>query len=330
MVPRNSKLYPLSRPQKRYHSWEQGGHFTSACSLIIARDRRLFSNDADVHAFVCEPVHNLVHHELLVPAGVTFTSRRAEDEKESEFLASEDPWFRPVMAREGPDGALYVVDMYRYMIEHPDWLPTEGKDELRRFFRDGDDRGRIYRVFPKGKRPRIPRAVDALQVPGLLSGPGGWLRDAAQQSLLWRRAPEGVQTREDDNPATRIQKLYTLAALGALTDEAIVKELQAGSVESKIHALRLAEDRGNANEQIVAAAAQLTGETHPPLRLQLAFTLGQWTSEPAGKALAKIAVTDAADPYIAAAVLSSSVPHFQTIIDAVAKADPAETEAVQH
>lgn len=53
------------------------------------------------------------------------------------------------MVRTGPDsGQLWIVDMYRYMIEHPQWLPKEGQDELRPFFRSGDDRGRIYRIVP--------------------------------------------------------------------------------------------------------------------------------------------------------------------------------------
>lgn len=338
MLPANPKVFPLSRPQKRYHSWEQGGHFTSACSVMIDRDHSLFPSG--IHAFVCEPVHNLVHHEMLIPAGVTFTSRRADDEKESEFLASEDPWFRPVMTRQGPDGALYVVDMYRYMIEHPDWLPAEGKDELRRFYRDGDDKGRIYRVFPKGPRPQRPVIdhTDARELAKLLDSSNGWLRDAAQQSLLWRHSAAAlgdvrIELKKEDSTASRIQKLYTLHALGLLTDELIIHELQSPpghSPEVKVHALRLAEKRGKVNEKIVAAAARLVQESHAPLRLQLAFSLGQWNGDVAGRALASIAIMDASDPYIAAAVLSSAPMHLPAIADAVAKADPARIAPIGH
>ena len=55
------------------------------------------------------------------------------------------------MVRSGPDRALWVVDFYRYMIEHPDWLPPQGKAELMKYYRDGQERGRIYRVYPKDK-----------------------------------------------------------------------------------------------------------------------------------------------------------------------------------
>src|SRR2546421_7702957 len=77
-------------------------------------------------------------------AGPTFTSKSAYEGKE--FLASPDEWFRPVNMELGPDGALYVVDMYRCVIEHPDFVP----DELKRRpdLRLGDDRGRIWRVLP--------------------------------------------------------------------------------------------------------------------------------------------------------------------------------------
>ena len=66
------------------------------------------------------------------------------------------------MARTGPDGALWVVDMYRYMIEHPDWLPPEGKKELEPFYRAGEDRGRIYRLVRNGTtRAGSPRLLAA-------------------------------------------------------------------------------------------------------------------------------------------------------------------------
>jgi hypothetical protein len=96
------------------------------------------------NAFTCEPVHNLVHREVLKSDGIVFTGKRADDEQQSEFLASSDLWFRPVQARTGPDGALYIVDMYRFLIEHPRWIPTERLAKIE--VRAGAEMGRIYRV----------------------------------------------------------------------------------------------------------------------------------------------------------------------------------------
>ena len=71
--------------------------------------------------------------------GYSFKAKRAAEEGAFDFFASEDRWCRPVMARTGPDGAVWVVDMYRYMIEHPDWLPDEGKREMKAHERKGSE-----------------------------------------------------------------------------------------------------------------------------------------------------------------------------------------------
>ena len=108
---------------------------------MIYRDNFLFPESYGAqHAFTCEPFHNLVQHNIVTDEGVSFTARRDAAEGTLDFFASEDSWCRPVMTRTGPDGALWVVDMYRYMIEHPDWLPAEGRDELAPNYRIGDDR----------------------------------------------------------------------------------------------------------------------------------------------------------------------------------------------
>jgi hypothetical protein len=94
------------------------------------------------HAFSCDPTGNLVHHDRLYPVGATFAARRVREG--SEFLRSPDGWFRPVFLAGGPDGALYVADLYRQTIEHPEYLPAEVRK--RTDFDAGKGRGRIWRV----------------------------------------------------------------------------------------------------------------------------------------------------------------------------------------
>ena len=154
LTERNPKVYPAKQPQKRFHNFTQSGRFTSACSVEIYRDELLFGR-THTHAFTCEPFHNLVQHHLLTPDGVSFKHSRDPAEKELDFFTSTDRWCRPVQVRTGPDGALWVVDMYRYMIEHPQWLPPNGKEELRPHYRAGEERGRIYRVYPNGTPPTL-------------------------------------------------------------------------------------------------------------------------------------------------------------------------------
>src|SRR4029079_1779711 len=98
-------------------------------SAFIYRDD-LFGPQFAGNSFVSEPVHNLIHREILSPQGVTFTSRRADDEQDREFFASSDNWTRPTSIHVGPDGALWIADMYRQTIEHPEWIPPDLQKRL--------------------------------------------------------------------------------------------------------------------------------------------------------------------------------------------------------
>ncbi len=325
VVPLNPKVWPVSPQEKRYHSFEQSGHFTSACGGMIYRDELLFPA-GEIHAFTCEPFHNVVQRNVLVDEGVSFSFRRAHGEERSDFFASEDRWCRPVMTRTGPDGALWVVDMYRYMIEHPDWLPPEGKAELLPHYRLGDDRGRIYRVFPSGARLRgVPR-LDTLgpsQLVVALDSPNGWQRDKAHQMLLWRGQADVAPALEalakrSRNPKARVQALSVLDGLGALTPATVAAALADPHPGVRENALRLAEPHGT--PEVIAAAAALAVHSDAKVRLQLALTLGEWTAPEAGAALGRLAVGDHADAFMVAAVMSSSLPHLRAVSEGVVAA----------
>ncbi len=198
VTPLNAPVYPLSPPEKRFHSFENANHFTSACSGMIYRDELLWPRrDNELDAFTCEPFHNLVQHNILVEDGVTYKAKRAPGEEKHDFFASTDRWCRPVMTRTGPVGALWVVDMYRYMIEHPAWLPENGRAELLPHYRLGDDKGRIYRVFRADKPPRKVKPLDKLkpvELVAALDSPNEWQRDKSHMALVWR-ADERNETR---------------------------------------------------------------------------------------------------------------------------------------
>jgi len=328
VVPLNPKVWPMSAPEKRFHSFNEGGHFTSACSGMIYRDELLFgrSGAGEMHAFTCEPFHNLVQHNVLADAGVSFTARRAAGEETSEFFASEDRWCRPVMTRTGPDGALWVVDMYRYMIEHPEWLPKEGKAELLPHYRLGEDRGRIYRVFLTGIAPRKIAPLDKLSTPELvaaLESPNGWQRDKAHMLLVWRgdkavRHPLEKMALENPNALSRVQALWALEGLGVLSTQTVAGALADRHAGVRENALRIAER--HSTPETIAAAAKLVDDTDAKVRLQLAFTLGEWKDQVAGEALGRLAVANHAEPFITAAVMSSAVPHLHALADAATKA----------
>ncbi|MCC9602316.1 neutral/alkaline non-lysosomal ceramidase N-terminal domain-containing protein [Stieleria sp. JC731] len=182
-------VFPRSSAEERFNDLFAANRFTSACSSIVAQSPA-FDSSGNPSIFVCEPVHNLVHRSELVVQGPTFKARRSPGEQQSEFLSSTDPWFRPVRVTVGPDGMLWVVDMYRAVIEHPEWIPDSWQASLN--VRAGDDCGRIYRIVPKAtpnssKRSittsrQIPNSIDELIQ--CLRSPVGPRRDLAQQKLI--------------------------------------------------------------------------------------------------------------------------------------------------
>ena len=335
VVPLNPKVWPVSSPEKRYHSFDNAGHFTSACAGMIYRDELLFGQSPpgsgnEMNAFTCEPFHNLVQRNIITQDGVTFAARRAAGEENADFFASEDRWTRPVMTRTGPDGALWVVDMYRYMIEHPDWLPANGRDELLPHYRLGDDKGRIYRVFKSGTPPRKPTRLDRLSTAELvaaLDSPNEWQRDKAHMMILWRAdktaiAPLARLAETSANPLARLHALCALDGLGALSAEAITRALGDSHPGIRENALRLAERRSTS--EVIAAAAKLVDDPDAKVRLQLAFTLGEWNNPRAGEALGRLAVANHDDKFMVAAVMSSAAPHVRALVDSVIRAgDPA-------
>ena len=105
-------------------STPHAGTFTSASGVHIHRGDALPQGHQG-SIFVAEPAQNLVQRQIREPSGVSFSSRPARER--AEFLASRDTWFRPVFAANGPDGALYVVDMYRKDIDHPAYIPEASR-----------------------------------------------------------------------------------------------------------------------------------------------------------------------------------------------------------
>ncbi len=309
VTPTNPKVYPASVAQKRYHSFTQSGRFTSACSAMIYRDSFLFDRSPEQHSFTCEPFHNLVQHNLIADEGVSFRFRRDPAETKTDFFASEDRWCRPVMVRTGPDGALWVVDMYRYMIEHPQWLPKNGQDELRPWFRSGDDRGRIYRVV-RSDRPvrKVSRLADLSpdQLVDALESPSGGQRDMAQRLLVRGKHRETSQALQElasksKQPRARLHALWTLEGLGTLSAATLESALTDSHAGVRRNAVRIA-SRVMVDPNKLASLAD---DPNVKVRLELACTLGAYDDAATSLALATLAIDSSGDPYRTAAVMSS-------------------------
>ncbi|MCC6417595.1 MAG: neutral/alkaline non-lysosomal ceramidase N-terminal domain-containing protein [Gemmataceae bacterium] len=308
--PDPNRLHPLSKDLQLFKRSGSSGRTTAACGLGIYRDD-LLGKEFTGNAFVCEPVNLLVHRMALSPRGSTFVGKRAKGEETSEFLASTDTWFRPVQVRTGPDGTLYVVDMYRFVIEHPRWIPPE--DLAKVDLRAGSTMGRIYRVVPEATRRRAAPRLDKLDTAGLvaaLDSPNGWRRDLAAQLLLWRADRTAAKelerlARTAEYAETRAQALGVLNGLGVLAPNLVVRALADPHPGVRRQAVRLAADFLASSRDAGPALLKLTEDADAQVRLQLACTLGQWDDPRAGRALATLALRHAGDGYLTAAVLSS-------------------------
>jgi putative membrane-bound dehydrogenase-like protein len=308
--PGGAEVFPRSRTIARYNDLYAANRFTSANSAIVYRDD-LFGPAFEGNSFVSEPVHNLVHREILRADGLTFTSRRADDENDSEFLASADNWFRPTMLAVGPDGALWIADMYRQTIEHPEWIPLEVQKKLD--LRAGADMGRIYRVWPVGTTPRKFPRLDKLpldQLVAAMDSPSGWQREMVQQMLVWRDDGLAVEplirlASESKRPACRIQALWTLELLGQLRPAQIVTAMADAHPGVRRHGVRLAEGRFAQSPEVGAKLLALANDSDLHVQLQRAYTLGEWKDPRTGKALGELALRFEDNSFITAAVLSS-------------------------
>lgn len=303
------RLYPLSANIVTAAS--HGGYVTSACGVTIYNGTAL-PDSYRGNSFTCEPAGNLVHRDVLEPKGVTFVARRAFPT--NEFLASPDNWFRPVNLAVGPDGALYVCDMYRKTIEHPQYLPEATRAVTD--FESGKGMGRLYRVVTQtpGRKNQTPKKFDLTKLPAKdlvaeLENPNVWWRMTAQRLLLERRdksvTPHLTKlAKQGRSPDARIQALRTLDGIGGLPDELIASAFKDRDAGVRENAIQLAEPRLG-NRRLAAQMLALNGDSNPRVRFQLAVSSGDFDDPLILLPLLKIVERDMDDPWIRAAVLSS-------------------------
>lgn len=315
----NTRLYPTSRVLSHFQGYRppapgEPHRFTSASATDFYRDD-LLGAELTGNTFTSAPVHNLVHRRVMSERGLTFFNRRAPDEQRSEFLASSDSWFRPTTARTGPDGALWVVDMVRLVIEHPEWIDDTYEKQLD--LRAGHQLGRIYRVVPQDKPLREVPRFDRLSMEQLvarLESPNGIQRDLAQRLLLERGDEEAIRplkqlVLDSPQPLARLHALYTLDGLNGLDNDTLAHTLADEHPGVRRHAVRLSESRLNQQPRLAELVlANLTEEAPPQLRLQIAYSLGEWSDPRAGAALGRLAVEHRDDAMFVAAVFSSLTP----------------------
>ena len=286
------------------------GYFTAATGVTIYRGDALGKGFRG-NAFIADAGSNLIHRKQVRYPGVQPVGERPADERQSEFIASRDNWFRPVQFANAPDGCLYVADMYRETIEHPWSIPESIKQHLD--LNSGNDRGRIWRIAPKGfKAPKrdYPDPFNGPQLVKLLAHPNGWHRDTAARLIYEQQNRTLIPALEKlaadrAQPLGQIHALWALHGLGALKADHVLIALKNGTAVVRVQAMQLAENFVKDPRVVRAVFARVD---HPDrvVLYQLALTASHFpASDEKSLALAMALGHARGDRWIEAAVINA-------------------------
>ncbi|HXI40088.1 MAG TPA: c-type cytochrome, partial [Bryobacteraceae bacterium] len=212
----------------------------------------------------------------------------------------------------GPDGALYVMDFYRLVIEHPEWLSTEAQHS--QDLTKGIDRGRIYRIVPDGSpapKPAKLGSASNTQLVHELENPVVWWRRTAQRLLVDRKATDAAPdlvrlVHESQSPLGRLHALWTLDGLGKLETAEIEAGLADKEAGVRENAIILAEPHLTKDSKLTAKLLGMVQDPDAKVRFQLLCTLGSVKSPQAGAARDLLLSRDVEDKWFQIAALSAS------------------------
>ena len=265
---------------------EQGKllEFTSACSPVVYR-AGLFPEEYHGNIFVMENAGNIVKRNVVDEKGWILDAHDPNPGRE--FLASTDERFRPVHGAIGPDGALYIVDMYHGIVQHGSYMTPYLKEQTQN--RELDKHvhmGRIWRIVPKkAKRQPIPQLSNASfrDLVDLLSHRDGWYRDMAQQLLVERNDPEAIPALQEaviqgKSVFGRFHALWALEGLSAIDEKILRQALLDSSPLVQQTALRLSEPLAKSNpdwkSEFADSMKSLSLSAPDVLALQIALSAG--------------------------------------------------------
>lgn len=260
---------------------------TAACGPLVYRGGA-FPDAYNQNAFVCVPEANLIKRNILHFEGNKTTATQATEGKE--FIASTDEGFRPVNLFTGPDGAMYVVDMHRGIIQHKAYISQYLTEQLAGKKLDTlQNAGRILKITSTITKPNpVPdlSKATASQLVTFLSNPNGWLRDRAQQLLIQKKDLSVVNqltklAKSGNELATSIHALYVLEGMNALSFAKLSDIIvQSNQPETIAHALGLLE-RFATTQQVAnmkAMSTKLLARNNETIDLYLAMSMHSWAT----------------------------------------------------
>ena len=291
--------------------------FTAVCAPVVYRGDRL-PPDLYGNVFVAEPAANLVSRIILRDHGTMLRAQKAYER--GEFVASTDEPFRPVYLSNAPDGTLYIVDMYRGILEDRLSMTEYLRDQiLARKLEQPIGLGRIYRVVHETTRRDTSPVLGALgavssasaeQLVAALSHPNGWRRDNAQRLLVERRPASAIPAltklaRSDPDWRVRLHALWTLDGMDAIDPATVTRALEDISRDVRASAVRLAERwLGKPNHPLRAAVLKRLHDRDWAVRRQLAASLGALSASERDAAVVSLLEAHGDDPITLDAAIS--------------------------
>jgi mono/diheme cytochrome c family protein len=330
MKPEDQSVWPVRPTRGVNRGYREGtlradgtlSSYVAAGTPVVYRGDRL-PGDLRGNVFITEPAGNLVHRLIVTDDGAGGLAARNAYPK-AEFLASTDERFRPVNLLSAADGTLYVVDMYRGIIQHRAYQSDYLQSHIAAHKLDQPiGYGRIYRVVHESRRRGVKPALsnvgsDALVE--LLDHANGWWRDTAQRLLVERGdasvapALKARAAARETAERTRLHALWTLDGLDALDVETVTGALGDGSPHVRAAAVRMVEAwmrepaAAGDGQALRAAVLKLADDPAPAVRRQVALTLGELSAdarEAADSMLVDMLVKYRDDPVLVDAVISS-------------------------
>jgi mono/diheme cytochrome c family protein/glucose/arabinose dehydrogenase len=312
-------VWPAHRTPGTNRAYQQGilradgtlAAYTAACAPTVYRGDRL-QEDLYQNVFVAEPTANVVSRFILIDDGTTLRARKAYEG--TEFLSSTDERFRPVYLSNAPDGTLYVVDMYRGIIQHHTYITEYLRDQIAsRSLEQPIGLGRIYRVVHDSTvrdRMTLPATAPGSELVKLLSHPNGWWRDTAQRLLVERgdrsTAPALTALAESaPDWRTRLHALWTLDGLNAVTPATVAKALDDSARDVRAAAIRIAERwLGEEVHPLQSQVIAMVNHSDWAVRQQAVASLGSLPPGLRERSLAAVLAGYSLDPIVADTALS--------------------------
>jgi len=327
---RDARVYPAHLTPGVNRGYQRGvlrdgrlAEFTGACSPHVHAGRAMGA-DMEGCALVCEVAGNLVHRYRLAEQDGRIVATPADDGRS--FLTSTDERFRPVFCKSGPDGFIYLADMYRGVIQHRRFMTTFLRTQVEaRGLEQPLDAGRIWRIVPEGAAaPAAPNLADAdaAALVGFLSHDEKPVRTMARRLLVERRDPDAIALlRERVRSAAlprvaHIESLWALAGTGGADDETVARLLQSDDPALRVHALRVAE-RSSDTATLASFLARAIEDGWLAPRVQAALSAWRLDAPLRAAFLEMALVRDIGSREMRSAVLASSHGVERELLDAV-------------